>query len=309
MSTGHDLAYINRLAWALLVNESPEVRALAKKLELLTSMFIYWHQPPFFKVFEVGYTCLDEPDQHERLLFMLRRLKAILPSGPTLHNGKVFEQKTYRLRKFSSENLAEMDSLMLALGVLLMEERLTAYVPYCLGKIKKLPEWRNSPFFKMSWQDINSAVANSNQAVIDLINHIAKSHNYDSAVIMQWIRFRASAVTKDFYISRTVQDLKMSKLTNRVWSDQDHLELIHKDDSDLTTKSLCLAFWTFRNEWFESIQSETRFSFTKMAQKWLGQQNLLRGNIEVANYYLRHASDSAEESSEEKPYLLECRSE
>ena len=309
MSTGPELAHINRLAWALLVNDSPEVRALAKKLELITSMFIYWHQPPFFKVFEVGYTCLDMPDQHQRLLFILKRMKAVLPSGPTLRNGKAFEQKTYRLLKFSSENLAEMEVLILALGVLLMEERLTAYVPYCLSKIKKLPEWRKSPFSKMSWQEINSAIGNSNEAVIDLITNIAKSHNYESAVIMRWIGLRASAVTKDFYISRTVQDLKMTKLTNRVWSDQDHLELIHKDDSDITTKALCLAFWTFRNEWFESIQSESRFSLSKMAQKWLGQQNLLRGNIEVANYYLRHASDSAEESSEEKPYLLECRSE
>ena len=309
MSTGSALTHINRLAWALLLNESSKVKTLAKKLELITSIFIYWHQPPFFKVFEVGYTCLDKPDQHQRLLFILKRIKAILPSGPTLHNGKAFEQKTYRLLKFSSENLTELEVLILALGVLLLEERLTAYVPYCLSKIKKLPEWKKSPFFKMSWEQINSAIANSNDVVINFITNIAKSHNYESAIILRWIELRTSAITKDFYISRTVQDLKMTKLANRVWSDQDHLELIYKDESDLTTKALCLAFWTFRNEWYESIQSESQFHLSKMAQKWLGQQNLLRGNIEVANYYLRCASDSTEESSDKNLHLLKCKSE
>ena len=140
-----------------------------------------------------------------------------------------------------------------------MEERLTAYVPYCLGKIKKLPEWRKSPFAKMSWEEVNSAIISSNQELLYLIADIAKTYKYDSTIITRWIGLRASAVTKDFYIARTVQDLKMHKLTRRVWRDQNHMDFIPKDDSDLTTKALCLAFWTFRNDWFRTIQSRSLF--------------------------------------------------
>jgi len=185
-----------------------------------------------------------------------------------------------------------------------MEERLTAYVPYCLGKIKKLPEWRKSPFAKMSWEEVNSAIISSNQELLHLVADIAKTYKYDSTIITRWIGLRASAVTKDFYIARTVQDLKMHKLTRRVWRDQNHMDFIPKDDSDLTTKALCLAFWTFRSDWFRTIQSESQFSLSKMAQQWLGQQELRRGDTEMANYYLRCASASSEEE-----YLSECESE
>jgi len=37
------------------------------------------------------------------------------------------------------------------------------------------------------------------------------------------------------------------------------MDFIPKDDSDLTTKALCLAFWTFRNDWFRTIQSRSLF--------------------------------------------------
>jgi len=288
MPPNPDLAHINRLAEALCTNQNPEVSAMADKLQIVTTIFLVYHEPPSFKFFWSGFTFLDKPDRQERLRSTLKRIKAILPSGPTLRNGKAVNQKTYRLVKFASDKLAEMDELILSLGVLLVEERFTAYVPYCLGKIRKLPEWQKSPFSKTTWEEVNSGIINGNPELRDLITHIAKTHNYDSAVITRWIEFRTSMVTKDFYVSRTVQDLKIRKLTRRVWRDQNHVDLILKD-TDLTTKALCLAFSTFRNDWFTSIMSGSIYRLTKMAQKWLGRQSLLRGDISMGRAYLEYA--------------------
>ena len=105
MSADPDLVHTIRLALALRANETPEVSALAEKLWLMTSLLLHWHQPPGFRIFQVGYTCLDEPDQQERFHSILKRMKAILPSGPTLRISEALEQKTFRLLKFSSNQL------------------------------------------------------------------------------------------------------------------------------------------------------------------------------------------------------------
>jgi hypothetical protein len=75
--------------------------------------------------------------------------------------------------------------------------------------------------------------------------------------------------SKDLYIVRAVHDSKLSKLANRVLSNETHLDITA--DDDLKARAYRLAFTTFREERF----AELDFGFyilTDKADRWLDAQ-------------------------------------
>jgi hypothetical protein len=119
-----------------------------------------------------------------------------------------------------------------------------------------------------------------NLNLLNFITEIATAHNYDPAILTRWMELPASAVRKDFYISRTVKELKMTKLAGRVFFDQDRLDCMVMSENDLTTRALLLAFWTFWNEWFKDLLRVMHYILSSMACKWIGRQELRRRNME-----------------------------
>jgi hypothetical protein len=293
MSVAAYLLSVIDVGLALEINEDLEVRTLAKNLGVTCGHILYWHQPRYCKIHNVGYTCLEQPAQQCRLLAALKCLKSILPTLPSRSRGATYRpRKTLRLMPLSTEDKSKIRELTLQLGRLILEERLMAYIPYSLGKLKRLRGWRNSPFGEMDWGKLNSSLLEQNSDLLDLITSIATTYDYDPAVIKVWIQLRAEFVTKDFYVSRTIEDLKLAKLADRVWWDQEHQTLITMDETDLTTRALLLAFWTFRNEWYKDIGSGPFYVHTKMACKWIGQRWLRLGDVERARRWLNNDGEA-----------------
>jgi hypothetical protein len=62
------------------------------------------------------------------------------------------------------------------------------------------------------------------------------------------------------------------------------------DETDLTTRGLVLAFWTFRNDWYKELQ-RGHYVHTKMARKWIGERYLQMGNFGFASAWLKNADE------------------
>jgi hypothetical protein len=291
MSVDTLLSFAIRVADALEVHQDPEVRTLGENLQHTCVHIRTWHRDP--KLFDVGYTCLEQPAQQSRLLAALECLKSILLDVPPPPPGAPYRRPNRKLRmvRLSPEDMSKIRELTLELGRVVLEERLTGYIPYSLNTLRRLPEWRHSPFRTMEWGEVNAALLEQNSDLLELITSITTNHDYDPAVLKLWIHLRAEFVAKDFYISRTAEDLKIFELAGRVfWDEQTRITM---DETDLTTRGLLLAFWTFRNDWYKELR-RGHYVHTKMARKWIGERYLQMGNFEIASAWLKNVDEDLE---------------
>lgn len=120
-----------------------------------------------------------------------------------------------------------------------------------LCKIRRFPEWSQSAFGEMTWEEVDAVLADGEHksSPVEVIYRSSLSSNYEGEFIEIWINGRATMSLKDLYIVRTIQDSKLDKLTNRVLCDKTHLEHIAADN-DLEARAYRLALTTFREEWF-----------------------------------------------------------
>ena len=284
MSSEASLNLLCRLGWSLDAHDSPAVRDMAKSLRFITAIILHWHQPTFVNIAQAGYTCFDVAGQ-ETLKNITKRLESLLKVARILLKSETIREKAIGSLSFSSDEIREIKEQITYLRRLVMRERLTAYFPYMLGKIRRCPEWSQSAFAKMTWEEVDAVLADSEHqsSLEEVLDRLSLSCNYEREFIKIWIHGRANMSSKDLYIVRTVQDSKLDKLANRVLSDETHLEHITADD-DLEARAYRLAFTTFREEWFVKLDIGF-YILTDKADRWLDAQQKAptRGSLFLRN--------------------------
>ena len=271
MSAEASLRRLCRLGWSLETHNSPAVRDMAKSLRFITSIILQWHQPTFVNIAQAGYTCFDVAGQ-ETLKNSTKLLESLLKAARILLKSEAIREKAIDSLRFSSDEIREIMRQITILRRLVMRERLTAYFPYMLAKIRRFREWSQSAFAKMTWEEVDAVLADNEQqtSLEEVLHRLSLSCNYDREFIKIWIHDRANMSSKDLYIVRTVQDSKLDKLANRVLSDETHLEHITADD-DLEACAYRLAFTTFKEEWFIKLDVGL-YILTDKANGWLDAQ-------------------------------------
>src|SRR5208282_6273393 len=185
----------------------------------------------------------------ETLKSLLDDLKVVLKPVRILLKPKGPWSKVLNSICFSAQEILELRRIAGALGGLVMQERLTGYIPYMLNKFRTVSEWRNSQFAKMKWTEISAALANGDDFLDPLLSKVAYSLVYDVRIVKKWIQLGSNLLPKDTYIARCVKNHDTDELHQRVWRDEAHLEYIAVND-DLETRAYILAFQTFRMDWF-----------------------------------------------------------
>jgi hypothetical protein len=169
--------------------------------------------------------------------------------------------------RFSEEEICQLRRLAGALGTLVMQERLTAYIPYMLNKFRTVSEWRHSRFAKMGWSEINAVLANEDESLELILSKVAYSLVYDIDIVKKWIQLVSNLSSKDTYIARCIKRHNTDELYKRVWRDEYHLKSLAIND-DVEVRAYLLAFKTFREEWFMTLWRR-HYQLSPKAQLWL----------------------------------------
>ena len=101
----------------------------------------------------------------------------------------------------------------------------------------------------MAWKEVDNILADGKGR--NALEEVLRRSKFDVESIKIWIYSRQKHIVKESVLS-VVHDFKLSKLSNRVLTDECHLEDMTADD-DLEARAYCLAFTTFRKEWFAEM--------------------------------------------------------
>lgn len=180
-------ASLNRL-WllgkSLDAHDSPAVRDMAESLMFITSIILHLHQPTFVSIAQACYTCFDVAGQ-ESLKNITKRLDSLLKVARILLKSEKIREKVIGSLSFSSDEIREIMRQITSLRRLVMRERFTAFFPYMLGKIRRFPEWSQSAFAKMTWEEVDAALTDNEQQsyLEDVLYRLSLSSNYESEII------------------------------------------------------------------------------------------------------------------------------
>ena len=233
MSTEDDLDSL-RLLTGFLSNHTSQVMRVIWSLNQIECIIIHDHQPSFRRGLgepRLGYSCFASAGE-ETLKNILDDLKVVIKPVRILLKRKGPWSKVLNSICFSAQEILELRRISGALGGLVMQERLTGYIPYMLNKFRTVSEWRNSQFAKMKWTEISAALANGDDSLDLLVSKVAYSLVYDVRIVKKWIQLGSNLWPKDTYIARCVKNHDTDGLHLRVWRDEAHLEYI--------------AFWHFK---------------------------------------------------------------
>ena len=203
----------------------------------------------------------------ESLISVTRALNVVLKPCRVLLKPKGPFSKVLNSIWFPPAEILEIQRLTSALANLIMQERLTGYIPYMLNKFRTVPEWRSSRFAKMTWSEVGSALANEDESLAQVLANVSYSMVYDIHIVKKWVQLGSNMSSKDTYIARCVKKHNIDELYQRVWRDEADLEILATDD-ELETRAFLLAFKTFREEWFR-ILLPGHYELTLKASHWL----------------------------------------
>ena len=269
MSAESDLNSLKAITGGLSSHESQEIRKVAAIIWDIATIILFDHQPSCRRSLgepRLGYSCFAGSGA-ETLKNLIKDLKVTLKPARVLLNRKGPFSKVVNSIRFSSEEICQLRQLAGTLGNLVMQERLTGYIPYILNKFRTVSEWRHSRFAKMRWSEINTALVNNDESLDLILSKVSYSLVYDVDIVKKWVQLGSNPTAKDTYIARCVKDNDMGELYKRVWRDEYHLMCLAIND-DLVTRAYLLAFKTFREEWF-TILWPRHYELTAKARLWL----------------------------------------
>jgi len=228
------------------------------------------HQPSFRRRLgepRLGYSYFAGAEE-ETLKDLIEDLKITLkPARVLLRKPKGPLFKVVNSIRFSPEEICQLQRLAGALGNLVMQERLTAYIPYMLNKFRTVSERRQSRFAKMGWSDISTALANDDDSLDLILSKVSYTLVYNIDIIKKWIQLGSNLTEKDTYLARCIKDHEIGDLNERVWRDEHHLRTLAIND-DIEVQAYLIAFKTFREEWF-TLLWHGYCELTEKARLWL----------------------------------------
>src|SRR5271154_5078522 len=169
MSVENDLESLQGLTGLFSPHSSQETRDVLLSLWDIIAVILFDHQPSCRRRLgepRLGYSCFAGAGE-ETLKNLIEDLKITLKPARILLKPKGPFSKVVNSIRFSPEEICKLRRLAGALGNLVMQQRLTAYIPYMLHKFRTVSEWRHSRFAKMKWSEINTALVN-NDASLEL---------------------------------------------------------------------------------------------------------------------------------------------
>ena len=248
---------------------SQEIRDALGDLYNIVLIIFLDHQPSRGR--QIGKHQLGYNDfagaREESLMSITRDLHIILKPCRVLLKPKGPFPKVLKWINFSPAEILEIRRLTNALANLIMQERLTGYIPYMLNKFQTVREWRHSPFAKMTWSEVGSALAEGDESLEQLVAKVSYSMAYDIHIVKKWVQLGSNMSPRDTYIARCIKKHKIEDLSKRVWQDESDLESLAIND-ELETRAFLLAFKTFREEWFD-ILWRGYYELTVKASHWL----------------------------------------
>jgi hypothetical protein len=259
MSTESELWDLSQIARILRRHSSPEVHKTAEALDRIAGLISLYHQPTCFRVLKVGYTCFNTSDQ-ETLAATIASLKRIFRKArflirrPTIKaKAKVMDVLIEKL-EFPPDDLAEAMQLVNILRGLVASERLLAYISYILGKIRRTRLWRQSHFGKWPWSEVGVVLQNTptDFSLDELLCRLSLKWKFDLDVVKMWIHLAGTMTSKDQYIVNAVKEYNIDRLRDRVQTDGCDLDIFTSADT-LETRAYRIAYFAFREEWFEDV--------------------------------------------------------
>ena len=271
MSNEEDLESILTITGYLYRHKSQEVRDAANPLYSIVCIILDDHQPSHrgFTAPGLGYRSFAGAGE-QSLTKLITGLNVALKSTRVLLKPKGPWSKILNSIHFSLEEIMELRRVTGALGGLVMQERLTAYIPYMLNKVRKTSEWRRSRFAKMTWRDISISLANRDDSLELILLQLSSRLDYDAEILKKWIQLGSNLSAKDSYIALCVKNRDIDNLFRRVFRDEIHLEFIAVNDN-LETCAYVLAFKTFRRDWFKALDTGY-YELTEKADRWFSSQ-------------------------------------
>ena len=272
MSVESDLESLQRLTGLFSTHSSQETRDVLLSLWNIIAVILMDHQPSFRRGLgapRLGYSCFAGAGE-ETLKDLIEDLKITLKPARILLKPKGPFSKVVNSIHFSPEEICQLRRLAGALGNLVMQERLTAYIPYMLNKFQTVSEWRYSGFAKMGWPDISTALANDDDSLDLILSKVSYALVYDIDIVKKWIQLGSNLTAKDTYLARCVKNHEIIDLYKRVWRDEYHLRILAIND-DIEAQAYLIAFKTFREEWF-TLLWPGYYELTEKARLWLSAQ-------------------------------------
>ena len=272
MSAESNLRDLQALTGGLSSHESQEIRDVAAIIWDIAAVIVFDHQPSFRRRFgepRLGYSCFAGAGE-ETLKNLIEDLKITLKPARIFLKPKLPSSKVVNSIRFSPEEICQLRRLAGALGNLVMQERLTAYIPYMLNKFRTVSEWRHSRFAKMGWPDISTALANDDDSLDMILSKVSYALVYDIDIVKKWIQRGSNLTAKDTYLAQCVNNHEIIDLYQRVWRDEHHLRILAIND-DIEAQAYLIAFKTFREEWF-TLLWPGYYELTEKAHLWLSAQ-------------------------------------
>ena len=269
MSAESDLGYLQVLSGGLSSHESQEIRDVAAIIWDIATVIVFDHQPSCRRSLHeprLGYSCFAGAGE-KALMDLIKDLKIALKPARILLKPKGPFSKVVNSIHFSPEEICQLRRLAGALGNLVMQERLTGYIPYMLNKFRTVSEWRYSRFAKMGWPDISTALANDDDSLDLILSKVSYALVYDIDIVKKWIQLGSNLTAKDTYLARCVKNHEIIDLYKRVWRDEYHLRILAIND-DIEAQAYLIAFKTFREEWF-TLLWPGYYELTEKARLWL----------------------------------------
>src|SRR5215471_15933582 len=232
MSTEDEINSLRLLTGFLSSHQSQVIRDAVWSLNQIQRIIIHDHQPSFRRGLgepRLGYSSFAGAGE-ETLKSLLNDLKVVIKPVRVLLKPKGPRSKVLNSICFSAQEILELRRIAGALGGLVIQERLTAYIPYMLNKFRTISEWRNSRFATMRWAEISTALANGDDSLDLLLSKVAYSLVYDIRMVKKWIHLGSNMLPKDTYIARCIKNHATDELHQRVWRDEFHLEYIAIND-------------------------------------------------------------------------------
>jgi len=272
MSVESDLESLQRLTGLFSTHSSQETRDVLLSLWNIIAIILMDHQPSFRRRLgapRLGYSCFAGAGE-KALMDLIKDLKIALKPARILLKPKGPFSKVVNSIHFSPEEICQLRRLAGALGNLVMQERLTAYIPYMLNKFQTVSEWRYSGFAKMGWPDISTALANDDDSLDLILSKVSYALVYDIDIVKKWIQLGSNLTAKDTYLARCVKNHEIIDLYKRVWRDEYHLRILAIND-DIEAQAYLIAFKTFPEEWF-TLLWPGYYELTEKARLWLSAQ-------------------------------------
>lgn len=273
MSIDEDLLRIARTAVFLQDHCSEDINTAALSLSYILSLARSSHHRGYGRIKDVGYAPFsrDREKVFEQIVKDLRRL--LKSVNPRFRNNEALRTKVLSSITFTKHELDGIMAAIRQLRSLVMAERLPVYVPWVLRKIRRSSRWIHSSFKMKSWADLDSILSDDNKNgdvymhLNQLISTISSQLGIEADIVKMWIRFGAHLAPKDLYIAHAIQDVHTDKVARRVFSDDAHLEQL-TGAGDLESKAYRLAFTTFRDDWFETVE-QYRYIVTPKISAWM----------------------------------------